>query len=317
MRTLIFNKSLQYTTGYPVPQINNNEALIRVAYAGICNTDIEITKGYMGFSGVLGHEFAGIVEKCSDEELIGKRVVGEINLSCGECEYCITGMKTHCQKRSVLGIYKKDGVFAEYTTLPAGNLHEIPNNVSYEEAVFVEPLAAALEILEQVNISSDTKVCVLGDGKLGLLISQVLSMTCPNLIVVGKHREKLSILDELGIRTKMFTSFKEKDFDIVVECTGSLSGIKTAMEVVRPRGKIILKTTVAKKGVIDLNSLVVNEITLIGSRCGPFAPAIKAIASRNLDIYPLISREFNIEDGIKAFEYASGKDVLKVILKIS
>ncbi len=317
MRALIFENSLQFKDNYPAPQIKHDDALIRVSYAGICNTDLEITKGYMGFEGVLGHEFVGIVEQCSNSEIVGKRVVGEINVACGKCFYCSNQMPRHCKKRSVLGILNRDGVFAEYTTLPLDNLHLIPDSVSDEEAIFIEPLAAAFEILEQVDISPEHSVCILGDGKLGILIAQVLSLTNCRLLLVGNHREKLSIMDEFGIKTMMKSDLTEGQFDIVVDCTGSPSGMKTALQVVRPRGKIILKTTVAKKSVVDLNAIVINEISLIGSRCGPFAPAIEAIASRNIDLIPLISREFKLEDGVEAFQYAARKDVLKVIIKIT
>jgi threonine dehydrogenase-like Zn-dependent dehydrogenase len=315
MRALVFNNELQYCTDYPVPQHGKNEALIRVTYAGICNTDIEIIKGYMGFKGVPGHEFVGIVEKSGKKNLIGRRVVGEINLGCGKCFYCRNQMQNHCPGRSVLGILNRDGVFAEYTTLPVKNLHTIPDYISDEEAVFVEPLAAAYEIIDQINISSSDKVCVLGDGKLGLLVAQVLSKTGSNLVAVGNHREKLSILDKMGIKTKAGSNFEERGFDIVVDCTGSRSGIKTALQIVKPRGKIVLKTTIAKRGQIDLNQIVINEISLIGSRCGPFPTAIRAIRSRKIDLFPLISNVFTLEEGIKAFQYASQRNALKVILK--
>ena len=310
MRALVFNNSLQYITDYPAPSMNNTDALIRVTHAGICNTDLELIKGYMGFQGVLGHEFVGIVEKCSNDDLIGKRVVGEINIPCRKCIYCINQLTNHCPNRSVIGILKRDGAFADYISLPLDILHTLPDSISDEEAVFVEPLAAAFEILEQVPVSPADKVCVLGDGKLGLLIAQVLSLTGCNLIVVGNHSEKLSILDELGIKAKMHSSFTDKAFDIVVDCTGSPSGMKTAIEIVKPRGKVILKTTVVKKVFFDTNSIVVKEIELIGSRCGPFGPALKAIESRNIDLYSLISREFSIEEGIKAIQYADRKSVV-------
>ncbi len=271
----------------------------------------------MGFHGVLGHEFVGIVEKCDKKKLRGKRVVGEINIGCGICFYCKNQMHNHCPDRSVLGILNKDGVFAEYITLPLRNLHQIPDSVSDEEAVFVEPLAAAFEILQQVNIESSDKVCVLGDGKLGILIAQVLSTTNCNLFAVGNHREKLSILEELGIKTKLSLSLKEEKFDIVVDCTGSRSGIETALNIVKPRGKIIIKTTIAKRDQIDLNHVVINELVLIGSRCGPFPVAIKAIETKSVDLFPLISSSYSLGEGIKAFQYASRRDVLKVILKIT
>ncbi|HBH60830.1 MAG TPA: alcohol dehydrogenase [Nitrospiraceae bacterium] len=317
MRAIVYNKKLKYVTDYPVPRPKHDEALIRVTHAGICNTDIEITRGYMGFEGVLGHEFVGIVEKCGDKGFLGKRVAGEINLGCGTCFSCRKQMQNHCADRSVLGILNKDGVFAEYVALPVRNLHKIPKSISDEEAVFIEPLAAAYEILDQVGISSSDNVCVLGDGKLGLLAAQVIATTGSRLTAVGRHREKLSILDEIGINTSLSPAFKERDFDIVIDCTGSPSGIRTALQVVKPRGKIVLKTTIAKKMQIDMNQFVIHEISLIGSRCGPFPSAIKAIRSRQIDLYPLISSVYPIEEGLKAFQDASSKSALKVMLKVS
>jgi 2-desacetyl-2-hydroxyethyl bacteriochlorophyllide A dehydrogenase len=316
MRAITFNNSLEYTIRYPVPIRNKNEALIRVRLAGICNTDIEITKGYMGFKGVPGHEFTGIVEACDTDHLCGKRVVGEINIGCGTCNYCLNKLKNHCPDRKVLGILNKDGVFAEYVTLPVENLHVIPDDISDEEAIFVEPLAAAFEILRQTDIGKNDRVCVLGDGKLGLLVAQALSATECDLVVVGHHSEKLSLVGELGIKTGVSRFFRDRGFDIVVDCTGSRSGIEKALHMVKPRGKILLKTTVARKSAIDLSQVVINELSIIGSRCGPFADAIEAIRSKSIDLMPLISERFSIEDGLKAFQHASKKDVLKVILEI-
>ncbi len=281
MRALVFNRKLYYTNDYPDPEPIEGEALIRITLAGICNTDFEIVKGYMNFTGIPGHEFVGVVVNSPSEDLAGRRVTGEINLACGDCHYCRNNMRNHCAERSVLGILNKNGVFAEHVTLPVRNLHLIPDSVSDEEAVFIEPLAAAFEILEQVDIGSGDNVCILGDGKLGLLVGQVLSLTGCRLIVVGKHRSKLSVFDKKGITTVYAADIKEKDFDIVVDCTGSPTGIETAMNIVRPGGRIVLKTTVAESEVVDLNRMVINELTLIGSRCGPFAPAIKAIESGN------------------------------------
>lgn len=317
MRALVYNNELSYLTDYPVPRPKQDEALIRVTYAGICNTDIEITKGYMGFRGVLGHEFVGVVEKCSERGFLGKRVVGEINLGCGKCLYCRNKMPNHCPDRSVLGILNKDGAFAEYVTLPVRNLHKIPNSIPDEEAIFIEPLAAAHEIIDQVGISSSDRVCVLGDGKLGLLVAQVIETAGCKLSVIGRHREKLSILDELGIKTGLGLEFRGRDFDIVIDCTGSPSGIRTALQIVKPRGRIVLKTTIANRVQIDMNQFVINEISLIGSRCGPFPPAIKAIRSRQIDLYSLVSSIYPIEEGLKAFQHASLKNALKVILKIN
>lgn len=318
MRALVFKNKLCYQTDYPVPQPENNEALIKVTHAGICNTDIEILKGYMEFQGIPGHEFTGLVERCNERSLIGKRVVGEINIGCGTCFYCQNQMQNHCPSRSVLGILNKDGSFGEYITLPVNNIHLLPDSVSDVEAVFVEPLAAAFEITRQISIKPYDKVCVLGDGKLGILAGQVLSETGCNLVVVGKHKEKLSILEKKGIKTELISTFSDKrEFDIVVDCTGSISGIETAIMVVKPGGRVIIKTTIADRGLIDLNGVVINEISLIGSRCGPFPQAIKAIETGKIDVHPLISKIFPLEDGIKAFQYASRKGALKVILKIN
>lgn len=318
MRALVFKRGLYYRADYPIPQAGFDEALIRVTHAGICNTDIEITKGYTGFKGILGHEFVGIVERCKQKNLIGKRVVGEINIACGACSFCKNQIQNHCSNRSVLGILNKDGVFAEYVTLPVRNLHVLPDSISDEEAVFVEPLASAFEITNQIDIDimPYDKVCVLGDGKLGLLVGQVLSLTGCDLVVVGRYKEKLTILRKRGIKTRLGSGFDEGGFDIVIDCTGSPTGFKSALKIVRPKGTVIIKTTTAKKTPVDFNNIVVNELTLIGSRCGPFPPAIKAIETRNVDVFPLISEIFPLEDGIKAFKYASRKDVLKVILKV-
>jgi threonine dehydrogenase-like Zn-dependent dehydrogenase len=316
MRALFFDGKLEFLTDYPAPERKKDEALVRVTRAGICNTDLEITKGYMGFHGIPGHEFVGVVTECDKKRIIGKRVVGEINQGCGSCEYCRRRMQNHCPNRSVLGIVNKDGAFAEYLTLPVTNLHIVPDSVSDDEAVFAEPLAAAFEILEQVDIGPRNWVCVLGDGKLGLLVAQALSMTGCRLVLVGHHRENLSMMEEIGIQTRLSFSFDESGFDIVVDCTGSRSGIETAMNIARPGGKVVLKTTVARKSSLDLNHVVINELSLIGSRCGPFKPALDAIKSRSVDLYPLISDMFPIDEGEKAFQVASQKGVLKVILRI-
>jgi threonine dehydrogenase-like Zn-dependent dehydrogenase len=317
MRAIVFDDKLEFRTDYPIPERGENEALIRVTHAGICNTDIEITKGYMKFHGILGHEFVGVIEQCDKKNAIGNRVVGEINLGCGVCSFCRNNNSSHCPHRSVLGIKDKNGVFADYITLPLANLHTVPDHISDEEAVFTEPLAAAFEIFEQVNIKSSDRVCVLGDGKLGLLVSQALAASNCDLTVIGHYDDKLAILGKLGIKTILSSSYEEQGFDIVVECTGSRSGIDTALNIVRPKGKIILKTTVAEKDLFNLNHIVINEISLIGSRCGPFKPAIQAIKSGAVDVLPLISNIYSLDDGLEALKYASEKGVIKAILKMS
>lgn len=316
MKALVFDKRLKLVLDYPDPKPLGDEALIRVKYAGVCATDIEITKGYMGFRGVPGHEFSGVVEACGIPGLIGKRVTGEINLSCGECDYCRRGLRTHCPERTVLGIFKKDGAFAEYLTLPVDNLHVLPDEVSDEEGVFVEPLAAAFEILSQIKVGKGTRAAVLGDGRLGLLTAEVLRLSGCSLTAIGRHEEKLAILKAIGIETAIVGEGMRGGFDIVVECTGRGEGLSTALDIVRPRGTIVLKTTVAERNSADLNRAVINEVTIIGSRCGPFKPAIAALKEKSVDVAPLVSRVFPLEEGIEAVSYASQNGVLKVLLKV-
>lgn len=318
MKALVFKQgTLFLNKNYPKPHPGQNEALVKVLVAGICNTDLEIKKGYMGFNGIPGHEFVGRVEKCRDKSLEGKRVVGEININCGRCRYCKNHLKNHCRNRTVLGILKKDGVFAEYVTLPARNLHVIPRSVSDFEAVFVEPLAAAFEITKQLTIKPYNNVCVLGDGKMGLLVAQVLSMTGCRLVTVGKHEENLSVLKRWGIKTKKLRSLsEEKEFDVVIDCTGSVNGIEIACSIVKPEGTIVMKTTTSHGRKIDMNYIVINEVTLVGSRCGPFMPAIRALRSRSVDVLPLVRKVYQLEEGIEAFRRAEQKGVLKILLQV-
>lgn len=315
MKAIFFNTRLKFIDNYPRPKPKPDEALIRLTLAGICNTDLEITKGYMNFKGVLGHEFVGVVEECSQKELVGKRIVGEINCSCGRCEYCQRGLKNHCPNRSVLGIYNRDGAFSEYLTLPIENLHPLPDMVSDEEAVFVEPLAAGYRILEQVEISQDDEVLVLGDGKLGLLVAQVIRLTGCHLKAVGKYESKLAILKKKGIETILSAEANNIKSDIVIDCTGTSAGFEMARHIVKPMGKIILKSTIAGEQEINLSSLVVDEITLIGSRCGTFTSAIRLLQNKQVEVKALISSIYSLEEGLTAFTEASSKEVLKVLLK--
>jgi len=294
-----------------------DEALVKVSYAGICATDLEIIKGYMGFSGIPGHEFSGRVVESSNRKLIGRRVTGEINLPCGRCGLCRNGLKNHCPERSVLGIYGKDGAFADYLTLPVKNLHPIPDQITDVEAVFTEPLAAAFEITRQVRLRKKDRVCVLGDGRLGILTAQTLALSGCEPLVIGRHREKLSILDGLGIKTMLAGGWFQRDFDYVVDCTGSGSGLQAAISLVKPRGTVILKTTVKERQSVDLNKLVIDEITVIGSRCGPFGPAIKALREGSIRVAPLVTRIFPIEEGIRALDLAARKGTIKIILKMT
>lgn len=290
----------------PVPP--GGETLVRVLLAGICNTDIELTRGYYPFSGVPGHEFVGEVD--------GKRVVGEINAACGSCEPCRNGRRTHCDRRSVLGIISRNGAFAEYLTLPASNLHVVPDNVATEEAVFAEPLAAALEIQEQVAIGPGDRVLVVGDGKLGQLVAQTLALTGCRLSVVGRHRKKLHRLEQRGIATPSEDSLQPKTFDIAVECTGSPTGFALARKALRARGTLVMKSTYAGDLTFNASSLVVDEITLIGSRCGPMDRALEVLSSRAVDVRGLVDETYPLHDAIAAFEHAQRPGVLKVLVRI-
>ena len=307
-------KKITLEQNYPEP--NSAEALVRVNLAGICGTDLEILDGYMNYHGVLGHEFVGTVEKSENSELVGKRVVGEINVGCGVCSSCRHGMSRHCPNRTVLGILKRNGAFAEFVSLPKQNLHVLPDSISDEQAVFVEPLAAALEIKEQVTLDPQWNVAVVGDGKLAQLISRVLKLSCNNITCFGRHQNKLQSLDKLGIKTKIgIESLDEFTFDLVVEATGSNSGFSDTMKLVKPRGIVILKSTIASRENLDLTPAVVNEITLIGSRCGLFKPAIDALATGMITVDDMIDSTFPLEKFHEAIIHAKKPDTLKVFLK--
>jgi threonine dehydrogenase-like Zn-dependent dehydrogenase len=294
-----------------------SEALVRVVKSGICNTDLEIVRGYAGFSGTIGHEFVGVVEEAEDApDLIGKRVVGEINAGCGVCEKCLFGDSRHCPNRTVLGIAGRDGAHAEFLTLPARNLLEVPDEISNEEAVFAEPLAAAYGITEQVFIESDTKVAVIGDGKLGILCARSLALKSENVSLIGKHEAKLSLAGKRNIQTVLLESASKmhKSFDIVVEASGSETGFATALDLLKPRGKLVLKSTFQGKTNLEMWRVVVDEITIIGSRCGTFAPAFDLLKDKKVDVTSLISEEFSLKDGVEAMTAAARKGVLKVLL---
>lgn len=298
---------------YPTPPLSNHAALVRVRLAGICSTDVQICKGYMGFQGVLGHEFVGAV--CEGPlELIGKRVVGEINFACGACTFCLQGLGRHCPNRRVMGILNADGSFAEYVAVPVANLHVVPEAVTDEEAVFTEPLAAAFEILEQVHLQPADAVIVLGDGKLGLLCAQVLHLTGAGVTVVGKHQDKLALLQKLGVHTVLLADWRPQRADLVVEATGSTAGLALAIETVRPRGTLVLKSTVAESHSLSLAPLVINEVTVVGSRCGRFPPALRALAQRSVSVTPLIDKIYPLAEGVAAVRYAARPGALKVLL---
>ncbi len=319
MKAVIFDETLKYVEDYEKPTPKKGEALIKVTYGGVCNTDKEITKGYMGYKGILGHEFTGVVEEINDEDktFLGKRVVGEINLGCKNCEWCTKDLERHCPNRSTLGILAKNGCFAEYVTLPLSNLIEIPENVPDEQAVFVEPLAAGLEILEQMHIQPCQKVMVLGDGKLGLLTALALNACGLDVLIVGKHQNKLDIAKNQGVKTQLLSEFEQAPkFDVVVEATGSITGFETSVSCVKPRGTLVLKSTIAASKELNLAPIVINEITILGSRCGRFEPAMRLIASGKIDFSQMISKIYPIEQAVEAFDANNAKDTIKILLKI-
>ena len=317
MKALVWDKELRLREDYPIPRPGKGEALIRVLMAGICNTDVEITRGYMGFRGVLGHEFVGVVEEAEGAggKLIGRRVVGDINCACGTCPYCLKGMRTHCPHRTTLGIAARDGAFAEYLTLPVENLLEVPSPIPDEAAVFAEPLAAAFKIAEGVHIRPTDRILVMGDGKLGILCALALGLTQARVALVGKHEKKLEIGRTCRIETVNAAEMgPERLYDVVVEATGRADGIETALTLVKPRGTVVLKSTVAGGNGVDLTPLVIDEIRLVGSRCGPFAPALRALAKGEVDVRPLITGILPFEDALHAFVLAKQPETLKVLL---
>lgn len=310
------NNQLQLRDDAPIPNPAPGEALVRVVRAGICNTDLELLRGYYPYIGILGHEFVGVVEQGPDH-LKGQRVVGEINAVCGQCRFCRSGQPTHCENRTVLGIVNRNGAFADYLCLPIENLHRVPDNVPTDVATFTEPVAAALEIQQQVTVSPAERVLVVGDGKLGQLVAQTLAITGCDLLVVGRHQEKLANLAARGIQTGLEDAVADRAFDVSVECTGNPAGFAIARRALRPRGTLVLKSTYAGQLTFDASSLVVDEITLIGSRCGPFPAALNLLASGQVDVEPLIHARYPLNEGLAAFERASTKGVLKVLLDMS
>ena len=322
MRALVLDDGLKLKRDYPTPNpqhMPEGEALVRVTQAGVCNTDLELIKGYVGFRGVLGHEFVGLVEACpADPSWVGRRVVGEINAACGQCATCRAGRPTHCPERTTLGIEGRDGAFADYLTLPVENLHAVPESASDDQAVFVEPLAAALEITDQVHLRPTERVVVLGDGKMGQLIAQVLRLTGCDLTLIGRHQEKLDLLVAQGIDTRLASHSDVPDItaDVVVEATGTPSGFEMAQTLLRPRGKLVLKSTYHGLPQADLTRVVVEEVQVIGSRCGPFAPALRLLAQGLVDVQPLIQARYPLDQGVEALERAAVKGTLKVLIEM-
>lgn len=314
MKAVVRKSGIVRVEQVPKPVPAEGEALIKVLKAGICNTDLELIQGYMDFEGILGHEFVGRVDQCSDETWMEKRVIGEINIPCRKCETCLTIDPKHCPSRKVLGIRRKDGVFAEYVILPLANLHVVPSKVSDKEAVFAEPLAAAFQILEQVAIDDNQEVLVLGDGKLGLLAALVLRTRTPRVLCTGHHPKKLAILKRKGIQTSLEAEEIGNGFDVVVEATGNPQGIREALDRVRPKGTIIAKSTFHGNSDLDLSSLVVDEIQLIGSRCGPFEKTLDLLQTEALGLEEMVDADFPLEKAQEALAKAGDPEVLKVLL---
>jgi alcohol dehydrogenase len=317
MRAVVFDGTLRYLPDVPMPRTPVNWARIRIRKAGICKTDIEITKGYMGFKGILGHEFVGIVDACGDETWIGKRVVGEINAACGQCRWCADGLGRHCPNRTTLGIEGLDGCMADYCILPIANLRHVPDELSDDRAVLTEPLAAACEILEQVDMSGRERVITLGDGRLGILCAWVLATLASDVTLVGRHPEKCARARWRHLKTAENIAHVEPGADIVVEATGSEKGLTDAMNLCRPRGTIVLKSTVASQGTLNLAPIVINELMVVGSRCGQFKDALQLLQDYpDMPVESLITAQYPIEKAIDAFEKAQQKDMLKVVLNL-
>src|SRR5688572_1873839 len=315
MRALVLDDRVSVQESRPAPNPGEGEVLVRVSCAGICETDLQLIKGYMGFRGVLGHEFVGVAES---GPLAGRRVVGEINCACWTCETCRKGLNTHCPNRTVIGILNHDGAFADLIAVPQRNLHAVPDALPDEIAVFTEPVAAAFQIPAQITIRPDDRIIVLGDGRLGNLCAQVLARLSNRVTVVGKHPQKLALLKALGIATALVSDpIDDRSADIVVDCTGSDTGLPTALRLVRPRGTIVLKTTVAGTQTLPWAPFVIDEVTLVGSRCGPFDRALDGLAKRQVDVLPLITDRFDLSHGLAALQRAQVRPVLKVLIDVA
>jgi threonine dehydrogenase-like Zn-dependent dehydrogenase len=313
MKAVLLDHHLQLVDDFPQPQPQPGEALIRIHQAGICNTDVELLNGYKNFTGVPGHEFVGTVAAGPDEWL-GRRVVGEINVACGACDMCQRGIPTQCRHRRTLGLINHQGAFAEYLALSTANLHAVPDALSDDQAVFVEPLAAACQILEATSITSSDRVVLVGAGKLGLLCAQVLHLTGADLKVVVRRERPRQLLEKWGIAAVTRAELPDNMADVVVDCTGSSEGFTEALSLVRPRGRIVLKSTYAHLPTADLTRVVVDEIQVIGSRCGPFPTAIGLLARGEVDVVSLIEERYVLKDAVAAFARASQPGMGKVLL---
>jgi alcohol dehydrogenase len=318
MKSLYFDGKLTLRD-VPAPKAGPGEALIKVLLAGICGTDREILKGYSGFHGIPGHEFVGHVVECDEAQWMGQRVVGEINLACGHCSWCAKGLGRHCPQRTVLGIVNHPGVFAEYVTLPIQNLHKVPDEISNETATFTEPVAAACEILEQIAIAPGTRVAVIGDGRMGLLVAQVLRHAGLQVTMIGRHAWKLNLARAWAVETFIegTSALPAGTFPVTVEATGSPRGLDEALRLVEPRGTVVMKSTFHGPATLDATKLVVDEINLLGSRCGVFAPALELLRREDVMVRPLITRIFPFDQALQAFEYLDHAPALKVLLQIA
>lgn len=315
MKAICFASGLRFEARYPDPVPEPGEALVQVRLAGICATDLELVKGYMGFRGVLGHEFVGTVVR-GPKAWRGKRVVAEINCICGKCDMCQRGLSNHCRRRTVLGIQGRDGTFAEFVVVPERNLHEVPDAVNDQQAVFVEPLAAAFQVLRQCPIDKRMRVAVLGSGRLGLLVAQVLQTTGCDLEVIGRNELTLTFCERRGIRaTAVQEAQLRPDRDVVVECTGSPAGFDLALKLLRPRGTLVLKSTYAAQAQVTLTPAVIHELTILGSRCGPFPDAIAALAQGAVDVESMVSRILTFDRAAEAFAMAADPRYIKILLK--
>jgi threonine dehydrogenase-like Zn-dependent dehydrogenase len=323
MNAVVFENHQIAVEDVPIPRLSKNEARVRINLAGICSTDFELLKGYHNFAGIPGHEFVGVVESAPEKvALEGRRVVADINCGCGVCDVCLTVDQRHCGIRTVVGIRGRNGVFADFCVIPISNLSTVPDTIEDDEAVFAEPLAAALEIVRQVDASERSRVAVLGDGKMGLLCALVLQQFTKNLTLFGRHQRKLSIAAQQGVHTicrpengpDETSTAQTKKFDLVVEATGSPGGINEAISLVRPEGTIVIKTTSSEKSVIDLSAVVVNELNLIGSRCGEIAQALVFLERKVIDLRPMVEAVYPLENFEKAFERAGEKGSLKILI---
>jgi threonine dehydrogenase-like Zn-dependent dehydrogenase len=315
MRAIVLEGEPRYVADRTEPVPAEGEVAVRVLCAGVCETDIQLIRGYMGFRGVLGHEFVGVAES---GPFSGRRVVGEINCACRRCPTCLAGYPTHCPDRTVLGILNHDGAFADRIAVPQANLHVVPDSLPNDVAVFTEPLAAAYQIPAQLEVRRQDRVIVLGDGRLGNLCAQVLATLSDRVLVVGKHPSKLKLLGARGIATALLADVTDSRIaDLVVDCTGSETGLPTALRLVRPRGTVVLKTTVAGSQDLAWAPFVIDEVTLVGSRCGPFDRAIQGLERGEVDVGPLLTDRFNLSSGMEALARAQAPGVLKVLLDVA